>query len=56
MSKRYPECPLYDHSNCRDCYNPKLCAIVRENKVCIKKKARSRSKKAERTISSTDVN
>jgi hypothetical protein len=57
MSKKYPECPLNDHSNCKDCYNPKLCAIVREDKVCTKKKPKSRfKKKVERTASSTDVN
>jgi len=27
MSKKYPECPLYNHSSCRDCGNPKVCAI-----------------------------
>jgi hypothetical protein len=45
MSKKYPECPLNDHSNCKDCYSPKLCAIVREDKVCTKKKPKSRFKK-----------
>jgi hypothetical protein len=37
MSKMYPECPLYNHDNCKDFYNPKLCAIVRKDKKCIKK-------------------
>ncbi len=37
MSKMYPECPLYNHNNCKDFYNPKLCAIVRKDKKCIKK-------------------
>jgi hypothetical protein len=44
MSKKYPECPLQNHANCRDCFNPKLCAIVREDKVCLKKRAKSGSK------------
>jgi hypothetical protein len=46
MSKRYPECPLYDHSNCRDCCNPDLCAIVREDKVCIKKETKVKVQKS----------
>jgi len=37
MSKKYPECPLYNHDNCRDLHNPKLCAIVRKDKKCLKK-------------------
>jgi len=45
MSKKYPECPLYNHSNCKDYDNPKLCAIVRKDKVCVKKRPKSRSKK-----------
>ena len=45
MSKKYPECPLYNHSNCKDLDNPEICAIVRKDKVCIKKKTRSKSKK-----------
>ncbi len=44
MSKKYPECPLYNHSNCKDCYNPKVCAIVREDKVCVKKRSKAKSK------------
>jgi len=37
MSKMYPECPLYNHDNCKDLHNQKLCAIVRKDKKCIKK-------------------
>ena len=37
MSKKYPECPLYNHSSCKDIDNPELCAIVRKDKVCLKK-------------------
>ena len=33
----YPECPLYNHNNCKDLHNPNLCAIVRKDKKCIKK-------------------
>jgi hypothetical protein len=37
MSKQHPECPLYNHNNCREFHNPKLCAVIREDKICIKK-------------------
>jgi len=37
MSKKYPECPLYNHDNCKDLHNQKLCAIVRKDKKCLKK-------------------
>jgi hypothetical protein len=45
MSKKYPECPMYNHTHCKDYDNPKVCAIIREDKVCVKKKLKSRSKK-----------
>jgi hypothetical protein len=37
MSKKYSECPLYNHNTCKDTDNPNLCAIVRKDKVCLKK-------------------
>lgn len=37
MSLKHPECPLYNHDNCRELDNPKLCALVREDKICIRK-------------------
>lgn len=37
MSKHFPECPLKIHNNCKDFYNPKVCAIVRKEKVCLRK-------------------
>ena len=40
MSEHYPECPLSKHDNCREFDNPKLCAIVREDKACLKKQYR----------------
>ena len=42
MSEKHPECPLYNHTNCREVHNPKLCAIVNENKVCLRKKNKNR--------------
>ena len=44
MSKQYPECPLYKHDNCREFHNPKLCAVVKEDKICLKKKKNPKSK------------
>jgi hypothetical protein len=38
MSTKNPECPLYNPLNCKEYYNPKLCAFVRPDKACIKKK------------------
>ena len=37
MSKKYSECPLYNHNSCKDMDNPKLCAIVRKDKTCLRK-------------------
>jgi len=45
MSKKYPECPLYNHDNCKELYNPKLCAIVRKDKKCLKKQQKLKNKK-----------
>ena len=38
MSEKNPECPLYNPLNCKEYYNPKLCAFVRKDRVCLKKK------------------
>jgi hypothetical protein len=38
MSEKHPECPLYNPLNCKEYYNPKLCAFVRKDKACLKKK------------------
>jgi hypothetical protein len=38
MSEKHPECPLYNPLNCKEYYNPKLCAFVTKDKVCLKKK------------------
>lgn len=47
MSKRFPECPLYNHSNCRDIHNSKICAVVRKDKICLRKHQKSRKAHAE---------
>ena len=38
MSEKNPECPLYNPLNCKEYYNPKLCAFVRKDKECLKKR------------------
>lgn len=38
MSEKHPECPLYNPLNCKEYYNPQICAFVRKDKVCLKKK------------------
>ncbi len=38
MSKQYPECPLYNHVTCKDLHNPRVCALIREDKHCFKKR------------------
>ncbi len=38
MSEKHPECPLYNPLNCKEYYNPKLCAFVKKDKICLKKK------------------
>jgi len=37
MSKQYPECPLYNHASCRELHNPKVCALVKKDRICTKK-------------------
>lgn len=49
MSEKNPECPLYNPLNCKEYHNPKLCAFVREDKSCLKKKKPSPRKKATET-------
>ena len=34
MSKRHPECQLYNHNTCKELDNPHVCAIVREDRSC----------------------
>jgi len=56
MSKQYPECPLANHINCRELDNPKLCAIVRKDKKCLKKNPKSRMKKKKMEGTSPEEN
>jgi hypothetical protein len=47
MSEKHPECPLYNPLNCKEYYNPKICAFVRKDKICLKKKKPKAKAKAE---------
>jgi hypothetical protein len=47
MSEKNPECPLYNPLNCKEYYNPKLCAFVRKDKTCLKKKKPKNRENAE---------
>jgi hypothetical protein len=38
MSKKYPECPLYNHNSCKQAYRPEVCALSRKDKDCLRKK------------------
>lgn len=38
MSKKYPECPLYNHNNCKQAYSSKVCALSRDDKNCLRKR------------------
>jgi hypothetical protein len=42
MSKQYPECPMYNHDNCKYLHIPKVCAIIREDKICSRKYRKGR--------------
>ena len=56
MSEKHPECPLYNPFNCKEYYNPKLCAFARKDKICLKKNQNKKSKqklKVENIISDT---
>jgi len=52
MSEKQPECPLYNPLNCKEYHNPKLCAFVRNDAVCRKKK-KNRAAKASTKAAAT---
>ena len=49
MSKKYPECPLYNHNNCKQLHNPEICAIIRIDNRCLRDRPKSRKKSKEST-------
>jgi hypothetical protein len=44
MSKKHLECPLYNHDNCKESHNRKVCAFVRKDKTCLKELHKSAKK------------
>ncbi len=50
MSEKHPECPLYNPLNCKEYYNPKLCAFVKKDKVCLKKRNLKRKQSQARKL------
>jgi hypothetical protein len=49
MSKKYPECPLHNHDNCKHAYSPKVCALSREDKICLRKRSTKKNMSSEMT-------
>jgi hypothetical protein len=50
MPKKHPDCPMYSPDTCKEVENPKLCALVRKDKICLKKKSRSKSREIENSF------
>jgi len=42
MKQKKSQCPLTNPLNCKEYYNPNLCAFVRKDGKCTKKKKNSR--------------
>jgi hypothetical protein len=42
MSEKHPECPLYNHNTCKQLHNPKVCALSRKDKDCLRKKRKTK--------------
>jgi len=47
MKQQKTQCPLSNPLNCKEYYNPNLCAFVRKDGNCTKKKKVSRQKQKE---------
>jgi hypothetical protein len=44
LSKEHPECPLSNPNACKEADNPKYCALVREDKTCLREHSRKPKK------------
>ncbi len=55
MSEKNPECPLYNPLNCKEYYNPRLCAFAKKDKICLKKKTRAKPKPKAETETKADT-
>lgn len=54
MSEKNPECPLYNPLNCKEYYNPQVCAFVKKDKLCLKKKKAKKSEEVEDVLPEKD--
>jgi len=48
MHNNIPECNVSNPHNCKEYYNPKICAFSRKDRICMKKK-KTRHKPEEKT-------
>jgi hypothetical protein len=44
LSKEHPECPLSNPNACKEADNPKYCALVREDKTCLREHSKKTKK------------
>jgi hypothetical protein len=44
LSKEHPECPLSNPNACKEADNPKYCALVREDKTCLREHSKKPKK------------
>ncbi|MBL7179102.1 MAG: hypothetical protein ABIK98_10915 [Pseudomonadota bacterium] len=56
MSKQHPECPLYNHLSCKEIDNPKVCALVRDDKTCLRELPKSKEKNRTTTKGNNEEN
>ncbi len=50
MKQKKTQCPLTNPLNCKEYYNPNLCAFVRKDGKCTKKKKNSRQKQQDSAV------
>ena len=54
MQTKNPECPITNPQNCKEYYNPKICAFARKDKICLKKK-KTKQKNEDKTETFTET-
>lgn len=55
MQTKNPECPISNPQNCKEYYNPKICAFSKKDRICLKKK-KPRLKPDEKTEEISETN
>jgi len=38
MAKKHPDCPLQNPLNCKEYFSPSICALVRDDRDCQRRK------------------